>query len=193
VYSSLRYRARRNEGRRRRGRRSVARLRPSPPRASWDNRGQADTAPRRRGAGSPRGAPRSYGRVVANAALRPGQVFGLVDVAVAAYCSPLPGLEPVSLCRAQGSRHRETGFLPSAYGEGRFHTPLRGSAGFKPASLLISSLYSDKEMKTSARRTIAARRGAVKSVRYMATRRPGEGRRRFPKVELVTQRLPRGI
>jgi hypothetical protein len=39
---------------------------------------------------------------------------------------------------------------PSADDEGRFHIPLRGSAGFKPASLFISSLYSNKEMKTSA-------------------------------------------
>lgn len=47
----------------------------------------------------------------------------------AIYCPPLPGCDP------------------SASGEVRFHIPLRGSAGFAPASLLIPSLDTDKEMK----------------------------------------------
>jgi hypothetical protein len=87
-------------------------------------------------------------QVVRSASLRTahlgqGRSSGSWTWQYAAYCSPLPGVKP------------------SAFGEGRFHTPLRGSAGFKPASLLISSLYSNREMKTSAWRTIAVWMAAV--------------------------------
>src|SRR5690606_8615864 len=65
-------------------------------------------------------------------ALRPRQVFGLVDA----------GRVASSLLFAASRA------MPSAYGEGRFHIPLRGSAGFDPwvlpASLSNISLYQDK-------------------------------------------------
>jgi hypothetical protein len=71
-----------------------------------------------------------------------------------AYCSPLPGPRRAS-----------------AYGEDRFHTPLRGSAGIGPgrkpskavpASLLNPSLYPNKEMDTVGERKLRLLRCAVK-------------------------------
>jgi len=61
------------------------------------------------------------GRAEAACRFRPRQVFGLVDMAgevSAAYCPSLPGR-----------------VAPSAGDGVRFHIPLRGSAGFAPASL----------------------------------------------------------
>jgi len=76
----------------------------------------------------PRGNARSDGHALPRIRLR--QVFGLVDVELASTVRRFPGC------------------LPSACDGGRFHIPLRGSAGLIPASLFISSLYSHRKMKT---------------------------------------------
>jgi len=76
----------------------------------------------------PRGNARSDRNALPRFRLR--QVFGLVDVALAPSVRRFPGC------------------LPSACDGGRFHIPLRGSAGLIPASHFISSLYSHRKMKT---------------------------------------------
>ncbi len=122
--------------------------RPSPPRANRIDAGRRRV--RRQGLRNAPGSPRSS---------RSGR-------------SRPPQGEPVSgRGRSSGSWTGcvGTGLLLAASrdglqcdGEGRFHIPLRGSAGFPPASLLILSLHSDEEIKTSSGAKIAVRAREVK-------------------------------
>jgi hypothetical protein len=74
----------------------------------------------------------------------------------------------------------------SADGGGRFHIPLRGSAGFAPASLLISSFHSNERMKTSAPRKI--RPGGVSVNGWIAVQTVAGGARSGAVMPLTRQR-----
>lgn len=140
---------------------TLPRQRPSPPRANRAVAARTDARTDRAMHAIRNAFPRKR-QVMSGIAPRPRQVFGLVNV----------GAFHARLLFAASRLSRA-----SACGEGRFHIPLRGSAGISPrgpylASLLNPSLHQDEKMNT-----VGGAHGSRIGATRQRPRRTGAGRR----------------